>query len=81
MPLTLIVKGLASGQTYKLIVQPEEKQLRLMNFLINHNFRIASSCSGEGVCKKCVVNKQIVSCQIKVEDFLKENDSVEIDYL
>jgi Na+-transporting NADH:ubiquinone oxidoreductase subunit NqrF len=81
MSLTLTVRGLASNQTYSLIVKPEEKKLTLMNFLINHNFRIASSCSGEGVCKKCVVNKQIVSCQIKVEDFLKQNDSVEIDYL
>jgi hypothetical protein len=81
MPLALNIKGLASGQNFQLVVEPFELSMTLMNFLISHNYRIASSCSGEGVCKKCIVNKTIVSCQIKVEDFLRDSDTVEIDYL
>ena len=81
MPVVVNIKGLASGRNYSLEVKPSELTMPLMNFLIHHSFNIASSCSGEGVCKKCTVNKTIISCQIRVEDFLKDTDTVLIDYL
>ena len=81
MPVVLNIKGLASGKNHQITVQPFELTNPHMNFLMSHSFHIASSCSGEGVCKKCIVNKTIISCQITVQDFLKVSDTVLIDYL
>lgn len=85
----LSIFGKASNKTVRTIginyVQYEaNKHKTLMQFLIENQIRIASSCSGEGVCKKCVVNDQLISCQITLEEFLKnENNAkiITIDYL
>ena len=75
------IYGNASQTSYSLDITKEELTLTLMDFLNHHDVHIASSCNGEGVCKKCVVNKDIISCQIKVADFIKNNGlKVIIDY-
>lgn len=55
----------------------------LMNFLMQNQIPIASSCNGAGSCKKCVVNSTILSCQVSLEDFTRDRETavVEVSYL
>lgn len=78
-PITLTVFGKASQKIIANIsIAPEALfeygQISLMNFLINNGIRIASSCSGEGVCKKCVVNENLISCQMTLAEYLNEKN-------
>ncbi len=81
MSLKLKVKGLASGKEFEVKISSEDLGISLMDFLIKNGFRIASSCGGEGVCKKCVVNETLVSCQVSVREFLDNGQAIEIGYL
>ncbi len=80
---TVKVIGLASGKIIKDIdLQPSDHSLSLMDFLRKNQVTVASSCNGEGVCKKCAVNNDVISCQIKTLDFLNLNtDTITISYL
>ncbi|MBY0518296.1 MAG: 2Fe-2S iron-sulfur cluster binding domain-containing protein [Bacteriovoracaceae bacterium] len=76
------VRGLASGKIvgeYE-VTDPGEF---LMFFLMQQGLPIASSCAGDGVCKKCVVNGDRLSCQIRVGDWLRDfpDQDVEVGYL
>ena len=54
--------GKASGKLIKKISYEEKvgiERQSLMDFLISHGIPIASSCSGEGICRKCIVNVDI----------------------
>lgn len=83
MPKSIEVIGLASGKLVKTIeVQHEHEQMSLMDFLRAHKIPVASSCFGEGVCRRCKVNQGLLSCQIKMIDYLKTQPTqVEIDYI
>ncbi|MFZ4714832.1 MAG: hypothetical protein ACOYL6_14030 [Bacteriovoracaceae bacterium] len=81
MPLSLTVYGKASGKSWTLTVSDSEQNMTLMDFLISRDIRIASSCSGEGFCKKCMVNEDLISCQITVTKFLDFNQVVSVGYL
>ena len=81
---TITVKGLASGKiidTYTFT--HAEQDLSIMAFLHKNGIPIASSCLGEGVCRKCVVNQTILSCQISLIDFCKSavKPEISISYL
>lgn len=78
---SLTIKGSASQKSTTLTPLSSELELSLMDFLIKHGFTIASSCSGEGICKKCVVNDDLISCQIKVKDCLELHPLIAIAYL
>lgn len=52
----------------------------LMFFLMKHNLPIASSCAGDGVCKKCRLSDGRLSCQMSAEEALS-NGPIEFDYL
>jgi Na+-transporting NADH:ubiquinone oxidoreductase subunit NqrF len=79
------VKGLASNKLVKTISIPHStiKNISLMDFLRANSITIASSCNGEGTCKKCVVNNELISCQISLENFTNDNEVsiVEVAYL
>lgn len=81
----IIVKGNSSNSTLKIIKMDSKQDSSLMDFLRSIGIPIASSCYGEGVCKKCLINEDIVSCQLKVKDFIqiseKYNDTISISYL
>ena len=65
------VKGLASGKINTLTYDPESETV-LMDFLREQGFAIASSCYGEGVCRKCVVNEDVLSCQVRMKDCARQ---------
>lgn len=73
-PLTapkLIVFGEASQRVFKEITFHEnERSQILMDFLRQNKVPIASSCLGEGFCRRCTVGENKLSCQITLGDFL-----------
>lgn len=81
--MQITLHGRASQKDYILEVLPEHYDLTLMDFLRLKGFTIASSCSGAGVCKKCVIQDGILSCRPAVSEFLKERPDglVIVDYL
>lgn len=78
---TLKVIGTASQRETILKPTAQDLKLTLMNYLIQEGFTIASSCSGEGACKKCVVNEDLISCQITVGEVLRKYHEIKISYL
>ncbi len=70
----LLIFGEASGKLIKIIeVYPRHLEETLMNFLLINNVPVASSCNGEGVCKKCqltIENEVTLSCQISMRNLL-----------
>lgn len=81
----LRVQGLSSHKEIASFHQEDlasvDPSLSLMDFLRSHDIPVASSCYGEGVCRKCLVNTDIVSCQITLINFCKNYDTLVIDYL
>lgn len=76
------VIGDASKKEYKISVLKDDLELSLLLFLTKNGLPIASSCSGKNVCKKCVVNEQVLSCSLTVKDFInKHNTNIRISYL
>ena len=82
---SLIIFGIASNRKIKELEIPISISdgLSLMDFLTGNNITIASSCGGVGACSKCIINQNILSCQISLKDFLalENNLIVEIAYL
>lgn len=79
--LTLTILGRASGKELKKITLDLNKlnqSQSLMTLLHENGVPIASSCSGEGVCKKCNITLncvgEIISCQWKLMDLLKDKN-------
>ena len=77
----IVVRGLASTKEYQLHVASDDLALTLLTFLRKNSLPIASSCSGEGVCKKCIINQDILSCKKTVIEWLVENKIIEVGYL
>lgn len=74
--IKLQIFGGASQTIIKIIDVPDNYQVRkisLMDFLLGHGIPIASTCLGEGVCKKCIVNKEILSCQAQLSKFISQS--------
>jgi ferredoxin len=58
--------------------------ITVLNWLRSQDIPIASSCNGEGVCKKCVINTNLISCQVTLKDLLNENTKeikIDVSYL
>ncbi|MES2529345.1 MAG: hypothetical protein V4598_19815 [Bdellovibrionota bacterium] len=55
----------------------------LLHFLRGNGITIASSCDGEGVCKKCVIQNGWLTCEMTLEEFLKcrPDGIIEVAYL
>ncbi|EQC44311.1 hypothetical protein [Bacteriovorax sp. Seq25_V] len=81
--MQLTIKGLASGKIIKVIpVSEAEASLNLLLFLSARSIPIASSCSGENVCKKCKINGELISCTYTVGEFIsKHGEVVTVSYL
>lgn len=78
----LIIYGKASNKKILVLsVPPRYLKSNLMDFLRDHGIPIASSCGGDGICLKCVVEahgEKILSCMTSIEEVLKNSDSVQI---
>lgn len=70
MPIVEIV-GLASKTTRPVEYQEEDLKSDLLTFLRAKGVTIASSCDGEGVCKKCIIQNDWLTCKLTLKEFLK----------
>lgn len=82
----LSILGLASNTLVKeLTIQTEDFDLTVMEYLRANNIPVASSCYGEGICRKCVVKLgeiEELSCLISVKKLLeKKITTISISYL
>jgi len=88
------VFGKASQKIVKVIEVDEDSlnsKISLMDFLHKNNIPVASSCLGEGICRKCVVNIEMLSCQVELSKFISQSHiqsnanqnliKISIDYL
>lgn len=80
------IQGLASSTLVKTLeIRSEDLELTLMEYLRRENIPIASSCYGEGICKKCVIKLgeiEELSCLISVKKLLeKQISTISISYL
>ncbi len=75
----LLIYGLASGKLLKVIeIQPQQLKETLMSVLQKNNIPVASSCGGDGVCKKCqviIADDVVISCQILLKNLFETESS------
>lgn len=79
----IIIFGRSSKKIIARLEVREDETLDLMTFLRNNNIPIASSCYGEGVCNKCIINETLLTCQISVKDYLNayKDATINVSYL
>ena len=82
---TIKIYGKASGKLIKTlkIKLNAIQNISLMDFLRTKGIPIASSCLGEGVCRQCVINNDLLSCQIALKEFcaISPKHDISISYL
>lgn len=82
MPKKITVIGKISKKKHIYVI-PNDR-INLLDFLREKNIPVASSCYGEGVCKKCSVQLNgviTISCQINIQDLTRQDNEVIIDYI
>lgn len=57
------VRGGASSKVWELFPKEDELDKNLLDFLRDHGFSVASSCSGKKQCRKCVFSDGKLSCE------------------
>jgi len=80
---SLTIKGSASGKTVAVINCDGHEDENLMEFLRSQGIPLASSCLGMGVCEKCVINNNLLSCMYTVAQYISatSNQPIEISYI
>lgn len=81
--MQVTVKGLASGRLTTVAYLPADLDKDLLHFLRANGVTIASSCDGEGVCKKCVIQNGWLTCRLTIREFLERapDGVIEVAYL
>ena len=77
------VFGQASHTEIKIIeLSNSDLDKSILELLQDNGIPIASSCMGEGICKKCVINDKILSCFKLTKEILNWDDpTIYIGYL
>ncbi len=78
------VHGKASQKLVKAIpYSDEDLQTDLLTWLRGHGITIASSCDGEGICKKCVIQNDWLTCELTLKEFLQRqpDQKIYVSYL
>ncbi len=65
------VFGLASQTSKFLSYDEDELEQNLLTWLRSREVTIASSCDGEGVCRKCVIQNGWATCELTLKTFLE----------
>ena len=72
------VLGLASNSVVaEFELQESEWDTDLLSLLRDRGIPIASSCYGDGVCQKCLINEDLMACMTNSRELLTQ-DSNEI---
>ena len=82
MPVIEVI-GLASKTSRFLEAQDADMDIDLLTWLRSKNVTIASSCDGEGVCKKCSIQNGWLTCELTLKEFLERqpDGKIEVGYL
>jgi Na+-transporting NADH:ubiquinone oxidoreductase subunit NqrF len=77
------IKGLASGRSIFINFDEYDLRQNLLVFLRSKGITIASSCDGNGVCRKCSIQNDWLTCEMTLEEFFqRQNDKkIIISYL
>jgi ferredoxin len=84
MPRIIVFGNAKQATILDQVIPRIELTMTALNWLRSKDIPIASSCNGEGVCKKCIINSNLVSCQINLQDLLNENTQeikINVSYL
>lgn len=65
------VAGLASGTSKFYHYEESELEENLLDWLRKKEVTIASSCDGEGVCRKCGIQEGWLTCELTLKSFLE----------
>lgn len=65
------IVGLASKTSQLIDYSNDDLPTLLLDYLREKSVTIASSCDGEGVCKKCAIQDGWLTCELTLEEFLK----------
>jgi ferredoxin len=65
------IVGGASGTSIFLSCADEELNENLLTWLRRKGITIASSCDGEGICKKCIIQNGWKTCELTLKTFLE----------
>ena len=81
--MQITVKGRASGRLTPVPYTATDLEKDLLHFLLVNGITIASSCDGEGVCKKCGIQNGWLTCEMTLREFLERcpDGIVEVAYL
>jgi Na+-transporting NADH:ubiquinone oxidoreductase subunit NqrF len=82
MPVIEII-GLASKSSSFIEYSSSDMDIILLDWLRSHGVTIASSCDGEGVCKKCGIQNEWLTCELTLKTFLERqpDGKIYIGYL
>ncbi|HXH29636.1 MAG TPA: hypothetical protein VNJ01_02375 [Bacteriovoracaceae bacterium] len=72
MPVIEVI-GTASGRSTLLTAQACELGETLLDWLRKKGITIASSCDGEGVCKKCSIQDGWLTCELTLEQLFQRS--------
>jgi uncharacterized 2Fe-2S/4Fe-4S cluster protein (DUF4445 family) len=77
------IVGLASQTTREIAFSNLDLDSNLLDWLRKNGVTIASSCDGEGVCKKCTIQNDWLTCKMTLKTFLErqENRKIFVSYL
>ena len=77
------IKGKSSGRSEFISYDDLDLTEVLLTFLRKKGITIASSCDGEGVCKKCVIQNDWLTCEMTLKEFLQRqpNGQITVGYL
>lgn len=73
----LVVYAQASKKEHIHHLSKKDKEMDALKWLQKNDYPIASSCDGEGICKKCIINENLLACQVKMKDLT----SITISYI
>jgi Na+-transporting NADH:ubiquinone oxidoreductase subunit NqrF len=77
------IKGLASGRSLFIDFDQSDLDQNLLVFLRSKGITIASSCDGNGICRKCTIQNDWMTCEMTLEEFFqRQNDrKIIVSYL
>jgi len=77
------IMGIASNSSSEIHYRDLDLDKNLLRFLREKGITIASSCDGEGVCKKCSIQNDWLTCKLTLKTFLeRQNDGkIFVSYL
>jgi Na+-transporting NADH:ubiquinone oxidoreductase subunit NqrF len=77
------IMGLASNSSSEIHYRDLDLDKNLLRFLREKGITIASSCDGEGVCKKCSIQNDWLTCKLTLKTFLErqKDGKIFVSYL